>query len=47
MQEQIGRALQRRAAAEAQKMLVDELLLACGKPGDIESQRRKLAVEIP
>jgi HD-like signal output (HDOD) protein len=46
MQEQIGRALQRRTAAEAQKMLVDKLLLARRKPGDIESQGRKPATRI-
>jgi hypothetical protein len=38
MQEEIGRALKRRPAAEAQKMLVDKLLLASREPGDIEGQ---------
>jgi len=38
MQEKIGRAFKCRPAAEAQKMLINKLLLASGEPGDIEGQ---------
>src|SRR5579862_1249368 len=45
MQQQILRSLERGAPPEADQMLVDHSLLACGEPGDVERERRKLAVE--
>src|SRR5665213_3342173 len=46
MQQQISRAFKRGAAAEADEVFVDQLLLARGEPGDVESQRGKTAVQI-
>src|SRR5205807_17348 len=47
MKQQTGDTLERRPAADAQKMLVENLFFLGGKPRQIEGKRRMIAIELP
>src|ERR1700740_2923635 len=47
MQQEIGGALKRSTASQADEVLVNQLLLASCQPCDVERQRWQPAVEVP